>query len=726
MNVSIQNIFLCIDALQSSSKKLEDKYKRHFKQHAITSVENTGLGVKDVDLEKFSVDVTVVGQDEIAELPNERSQFIDKMHDIRSQRSVELNELVDSESEERVSFIRGLAGIGKTVLAKQIALRWANHKILYNFTHLYVLECRNLNNERSLDDLLKREFFADSVPEGSKILFIIDGIDEVVDLETKLKDKNSIIYQLLDKKSDRFVGSKVILTGRPHVQTALKSRQGVDLIGNMKIYEAVGLSEKSVNEYIDLFTEKEPEKKKAIQKTVELSRNIRGLMSIPQYLNTLCCVSILTNGKAILNTTELYCWLLFIFFQSHIEDVPSVSDIFSNYFNFIKIFGKISYQLLLKKTIVFNRNDFMKELKELNKDKKIADIFNVFCIDVGGIRGAPKLQFKHLTLQEFFASLHCIIEKTGPKILMKNNCFEIITFMCGFYGGKLEAQGQMEESMINIFANELFKRNKRNGKKEGQKFILDVLNALKDGVEGDRIRLQRALAFLCEYLDNHLKYDQRFIDSIFQHFIRIMPSNDDYPAERLHWFQIDSSIAQSNLVKLIQIIDTYNLFYKLRDVFLDLDLVNFNFCKYFIHFGRVRVSVNSVESVDNLNLLFSHCKYCNYVGLSNCKLIGDLELFLLINQLKDDDNRMEELRISSCNLDENNWKNMIQIIANIKIVQLQMMKMEEEEWERFIDVIVPRPGAIKLKELELSYCNIGDQFVKRVRRFNYLCFYDEF
>ena len=265
MKVSNQNIFLFLDALQSSSKKLEDKYKRHFKKHTITCVENTGLGVKNVDLEKFSVDVTVVGQDEIAELPNERSQFIDKMHDIRSQRSVELNELVDSESEERVSFIRGLAGIGKTVLAKQIALRWANHKILYNFTHLYVLECRNLNNERSLDDLLKREFFADSVPEGSKILFIIDGIDEVVDLESKLKDKNSIIYQLLDKNSDRFVGSKVILTGRPHVQTALKSRQGVDLIGNMNIYEAVGLSEKSVNEYVDLFTEKEPEKKMAIQ-----------------------------------------------------------------------------------------------------------------------------------------------------------------------------------------------------------------------------------------------------------------------------------------------------------------------------------------------------------------------------------------------------------------------------------------------------------------------------
>ena len=728
MNVSIQNIFLCIDALQSSSKKLEDKYKRHFKQHAITSVENTGLGVKDVDLEKFSVDVTVVGQDEIAELPNERSQFIDKMHDIRSQRSVELNELVDSESKERVSFIRGLAGIGKTALAKQIALRWANHKILYNFTHLYVLECRNLNNERSLDDLLKREFFADSVPEGSKILFIIDGIDEVVDLETKLKDKNSIIYQLLDKKSDRFVGSKVILTGRPHVQTALKSRQSVDLIGNMKIYEAVGLSEKSVNEYIDLFTEKEPEKKKAIQKTVELSRNIRGLMSIPQYLNTLCCVSILTNGKAILNTTELYCWLLFIFFQSHIKDVTYVSDIFSNYFNFIKIFGKISYQLLLKKTIVFNRNDFMKELKELNKDKKIADIFNVFCIDVGGIRGAPKLQFKHLTLQEFFASLHCIIEKTGPKILMKNNCFEIITFMCGFYGGKLEAQGQMEESMINIFANELFKRNKRNGKKEGQTFILDVLNALEAEVDIDRIRLERALTFLWEYLDNQLKYDQEFINLIFQQFIRIM--NNYSPENYFRYFGLVSSIHQSNSFKLIQIAEKFDLLDNFCCVYLDLyKTINFSLCKYFKHFGRVRAVVNSFESVDKFKLFVNHCKYCNHVALTDCKIVGNLGLDELKNQLEDENNsRMEVLCICNCQFDEKNLLIITEIAVKMKSVSLMLMKMAEKEWERLVGVIEQRHrnNGMKLEVLNLSYCNIGDQLVERVRRFNYLYFYDEF
>ena len=154
--------------------------------------------------------------------------------------------------------------------------------------------------------------------------------------------------------------------------------------------------------------------------------------------------------------------------------------------------------------------------------------------------------------------------------------------------------------------------------------------------------------------------------------------------------------------------------------------MNFNLCKYFKHFGRVRVTVHSVESVDKLNLLFSHCKYCNDVRLVNCKLIGDLELDLLIKQLKDDDTRMEMLLIRNCEFDEINWMNMIQIIVNIERVDLTMEMMEEEEWERFIDVMEQRREAIKLEKLKFWDCNISDHLVERVRRFNYLWFYDEF
>ena len=144
----------------------------------------------------------------------------------------------------------------------------------------------------------------------------------------------------------------------------------------------------------------------------------------------------------------------------------------------------------------------------------------------------------------------------------------------------------------------------------------------------------------------------------------------DYLKKRFHEFGITSSIAESNFVKLIQLMENHNLLDKFCDVSLDLSLAKLNLCKHLKHFGRVWVYVNSVESVDNLNLLFNHCKYCYHVGLRNCKLIENLKLDLLMKQLKYDDTRMEELQIRKCHFDEINLSMMIEIIVNIKTVDM--------------------------------------------------------
>ena len=53
--------------------------------------------------------------------------------------------------------------------------------------------------------------------------------------------------------------------------------------------------------------------------------------------------------------------------------------------------------------------------------------------------------------------------------------------------------------------------------------------------------------------------------------------------------------------------------------------------------------------------------------------------------------------------------------------------MKMDEWEGFVDVMEQRRGqrTIKSKKLVLSNYNVGEQFVERVRLFNYLCFGDE-
>eukprot|EP00112_Aurelia_sp_Birch-Aquarium-sp1_P014541 Seg3149.1_Seg3149.2 transcript_id=Seg3149.1_Seg3149.2/GoldUCD/mRNA.D3Y31 product="NACHT LRR and PYD domains-containing protein 3" protein_id=Seg3149.1_Seg3149.2/GoldUCD/D3Y31 len=708
------------DRLQSSSEDLKDKYKRRYQKHTITCVENTELDQKHVDLDKFAVDVTVLKGHKVASLPNERSEFISKLHDIRSQRSVELNELVDRESEERVSFVRGLAGIGKTVLAKQIALKWANGIIFREFTHVYVLECRNLNGETSLDDLLKREFFGDSAPKGNNLLFIIDGVDEVDDLETKLKPKGkqSIIYQLLDKSSHRYNESKVILLGRPHVQTTLKSREGIDLIGNMKTFEMIGLSEKSVSKYINLFTEKESQKEEAIQKTRDSSQNISVLMSIPQYLNTLCCVAILTEGKAISNTTELYTWLLFLFFKSHIKDVDDVTEIFSNYFDFIKTFGKISYELLLKKTIVFKQKDFTEELKELTDNEEVKNIFNVFCIKVGGIQTVQKYQFKHLTLQEFFGSLYCLIAGIKPDELIQNDNFEIVSFICGFYGGMLKNQGEDEESIIDIVCECL----KSEGKEEDDEgtFLFGVLKALNDEVEEDEDRLERALICSAEYLNPKFQYcNNELIEEIIKKVIRFMP-HDEYSKGRAS-FDSSSSIAQLNVEKLLDIAKRNGLLEEFKNVYLHpSSLYDFGLCKYFKYFGRVSVIVCNPVYVDKFNSFFRNCIYCNEVELRNCKIVGDgfgLRDFNEGLETKEEHSRLEELTLREFEIDEGNWRDVINIIAKIKRVRLWNIEVKASEWIKLVDAIEEneRVGRLKLERLIFGDCNIDYQLKERIK-----------
>ena len=687
-------------------------------------MENAELDLKAVDLDKFAVDVAVVEGHKVTNLPNERTDFISKWHDIRSQRSVNSNELVDRESEEKVTFIRGLAGIGKTMLAKQIALDWAKGKMFEDFSHLYVLECRNLNNERRLDDLLKREFFGDSFPEGNKILFIIDGIDEFDELETKLKDKNSIIYQLL---SDRFVGSKVILTGRPHVQTALKSRKVVDLIGNMKIYEIIGLSEKSVNEYIDLFTEKESKKEEAIRKTRNSSQNISRLMSIPQYLNTLCCIAILTEGQAISNTTELYLWLLFLFFKSHIEDIREISEIFSKYFDFIKIFGRISYELLLKKTIIFKKKDFTNEFKQLDENEEMKKIFEVFCIEISGIQSVQKFQFKHLTLQEFFASLYCVIEQIDPDVLINNNNFEIVTFICGFYGGMLKTDG--EESMINIVGECLENRGK--GEEKQGSFLFRVLEALKRQEEDEEIRVGRAFVFTSEYMNPRCKYaDNQLAKSTFSQLADIVPPNDYSNGLRRFRFQsLSPAMDQSMFKKILETAERNDSLREFRIVYLRLyELLEFDLCRYFKCFGFVSVEVYDLVSADKLNLFFSSSIYCNKIGLFNCKVEGNcLKELKDAMETKEDQSRLEQLDLNDCEFDERNWTDSIEIITKIKKVVLSVIAMENSRWNDLVDKIEnkSRSEILKLEWLEFEDCNIDDELVKRVRRFNYFSFHEE-
>ena len=69
-------------------------------------------------------------------------------------------------------------------------------------------------------------------------------------------------------------------------------------------------------------------------------------------------------------------------------------------------------------------------------------------------------------------------------------------------------------------------------------------------------------------------------------------------------------------------------------------------------------------------MFFNHCKYCYYIRLFDCKLVGNLGLEVFKNQMDSDScTRMEALLINNCQFDEKNRWIMIEIVVNIETVK---------------------------------------------------------
>ena len=136
------------------------------------------------------------------------------------------------------------------------------------------------------------------------------------------------------------------------------------------------------------------------------------------------------------------------------------------------------------------------------------------------------------------------------------------------------------------------------------------------------------------------------------------------------------------------------------------------------------------SDVVELKCLFDNCLYCNRVDLNNCKIVGDsYDLELVREGLVNggDGVRLEWLRLTMCEMDDDNWEKIAAIIPVVETVRLWEMKMEEAQLKRMVENIEEgeQRGQLKLKMLDLLGCNIDDQLIERVRRFNHFCFYDE-
>ena len=269
----------------------------------------------------------------------------------------------------------------------------------------------------------------DELPLVSTLL-IIDGIDELDGIHSN----DSVIWQLLDVKHAKYAQAKIILTGRPHVEGKLE-RNGKD-IGGLYRCEIQGLSDDEIHDYVKKFASCKEDFEK-IDKAIHSSKEHVKILSIPAFLNSMCCVALLSDVQTVKNTAELYVWVLYLLLKEHVEkDGPSrkmCCEMFEQYSSDLWVLCEICHQLLSENKIIFE-GDVKSRLIKCGKGTEFLE--GLFA-DISDCR-TKKYQFKHLTIMEILSAIHISRSKYRMEIIKRNlktEFYQVVIFSCQLIGG---------------------------------------------------------------------------------------------------------------------------------------------------------------------------------------------------------------------------------------------------------------------------------------------------
>ena len=421
---------------------------------------------------------------------------------------INIYDLVDKD--HRVTFIRGIAGMGKTVLAKQLIYGWANGDFYQNFDLCVMFECRDLNyfkdhegselkKHRILGEFLKSKVGYD-LGDGDGILAIVDGMDELYDIT----EEDSVIFDLLSVKG-KYGMSNVIVTGRPHVEHKL---EGYDIdMGGLQRVEILGLDNEQIQEYINKFASS-PDDALIVTKAMNSCAECLPMIHVPQFLNSFYCVAVLTGGQVMNDQSELYCWTLYLLLKQHADKQgqgssrKTISETFQKFSQVLVVLSKVCHDLLAENKIIFE-GDLQSLLGDIKKGKGFIESLFVDVSD----DSTKKYQFKHLSLMEFLSAIHICKDTRYPMENIRYNLekgfIEVISFVCRLISG----------FSSKLIITELLKNVAKVVNIDERRFLAEVLRMLQGSSLDEQTKLNRSLEIITYFLHKDFTEEQ-FIKSI--------------------------------------------------------------------------------------------------------------------------------------------------------------------------------------------------------------------
>ena len=403
---------------------------------------------------------------------------VEELQQDRDIKKIQIEDILKPVSDKQLTFvlIEGEPGIGKSTLAKELALRWAkkSDQLLSNYTIVIFIPLRleTYHKAKTIEDLfidvedinMTKVNSEIKKKKGAGVLWILDGFDE---LPINLRKNNSVFIQLIEGAI--LYKSTVIVTGRPVASVPL-----LDFLedNSSKCISLRGFDSIKTLEYASIYFNNEVIVSK-FQDYYSGNLVIESMMYNPMTCYIVCTIFndiIMANGTQYLRTmTSLYNHYVRVLLKRHliysqlvnrdynlperlIVQTDFINPVLESIWKNFTLLSKIAYDGVIKQKYVF-RNELHNITKLSMMDTIVS--FSIFDKDESS-------SFIHTTLQEYFAAIYIA---NNPKLnftyhdLRGNPNLEVVLT---FYVGILKMVEKEVDNITMDIIKGLFIEDKRS------------------------------------------------------------------------------------------------------------------------------------------------------------------------------------------------------------------------------------------------------------------------
>ena len=358
----------------------------------------------------------------------------------------------------RTVLIEGDPGMGKSTYCQKLAYDWATKQkeldpSFPDIDVLLLLKCHDVKSSiweaiddqilpAEIDDQAKECFFKFVRENQSRVLLVLDGLDEMDSTEMKR------IYDLVEGKE--LSGCHVILTSRHEV--GRKFRRYCDTL-----WEIVGFTEEDANSFIRTYFKninREDLLENLVEK-IQSSYELRNLAKNSLNVTLLCVLCEDFEGVLPTSRTELYTEIVLYVLRRY-EKKQGLSsktqDVMSIYRDDLRHLGRVALHSLRKGELYFEEH----ESSALSK-------FGFLSVQASGCKrkALVRYAFLHKSFQEFFSGFYlaCQILDGGNDCVsvvndkrFKDELKQVFLFMIGILASTSK---ETAESVIKIMAENI-------------------------------------------------------------------------------------------------------------------------------------------------------------------------------------------------------------------------------------------------------------------------------